>query len=70
MPIIRNSSKGKPKLEIEPEVMLRGRNDLIRITIGDSDEIYMYVTEDVEKEVIGEQTYSNPKGMRSNEFSI
>ncbi len=50
--------------------MLRGRNDLIRITIGDSDEIYMYVTEDVEKEVIGEQTYSNPKGMRSNEFSI
>lgn len=64
MPIITKSHKGKPKLEIAPEVLLRSRNDLIRVTIGDTDEVYTYVSEDIEKEMMSDWTYSMPTGMR------
>ncbi|MBS1778038.1 MAG: L-tyrosine/L-tryptophan isonitrile synthase family protein [Bacteroidetes bacterium] len=70
MPIIRRSGKGKPKLEIEPEVMLRSREDLIRVTIGDTDEVYAYISEDIEKERMGSSyIYATPKGMRNDEFN-
>lgn len=68
MPLIRKSSKGKPKLEIEPEVMLRSRDDLIRVTIGDSDEVYAYIAEDLETEMLPDYNYATPTGMRTDEF--
>ena len=68
MPIISKTSKGKVKLEIEPEVMLRSREDLIRIMIGDTDEVYAYVADEIDYEMIGNYRYSKPTGMRKNEF--
>ena len=64
MPIISKTSKGEMKLEIEPEVMLRSREDLIRIMIEDTDEVYAYVTEEIDREMIGEYRYLKPMGMR------
>lgn len=69
MPIIRKSAKGKPKLEIEPEVMLRSREDLVRVTVGDTDEVYAYIAEDLEKELVGDYDYATPRGMRTDEFN-
>lgn len=68
MPIISMTSKGKIKLEIEPEVMLRSRKDLIRVTIGETDEVYAYVAEEIDKRMIGDYKYTTPTGMRTNEF--
>jgi hypothetical protein len=68
MPIIRKSGKGKPKLEIEPEVMLRSRSDLVRVTIGNTDEVYAYIAEEFDNELLGDYKYTTPTGMRTNEF--
>jgi pyoverdine/dityrosine biosynthesis protein Dit1 len=67
MPFITRDSKGKPKLEIAPEVLLRGRNDLIRVTSDGRDEVYVYIAEDIEKEFIGSGPYDRPYGMRVGE---
>lgn len=68
MPFITRGSKGKPKLEIAPEVLLRGRDDLIRVTSDGRDEVYAYVAEDIEREFIGQNnTYTRPQGMRVGE---
>jgi len=64
IPIVNRDRKGKPRLEIYPEVLLRGNNDLIRVTIDNTDEIYMYITEDVENEYNNGLVYSTPTGMR------
>lgn len=54
MPVISRNSKGKPKLEIEPEVRLRSRSDLVRVLSAEStagqDEVYAYVAEDIDRE--------------------
>ncbi|MCG8344887.1 MAG: L-tyrosine/L-tryptophan isonitrile synthase family protein [Chlorobiales bacterium] len=68
MPVISKTSKGKIRLEIEPEVMLRSREDLIRITIGETDEVYAYVEEQIDRELVGEYEYATPTGMRTDEF--
>jgi|GEM_PF-2871916 len=68
MPIISKDSKGKAKLEIVPEVLLRCRDDLIRVTIGNSDEVYTYITSDIDNEILGDFEYSKHKGMRVSEF--
>lgn len=68
MPIISRDSKGRPKLEITPEVLLRSRSDLIRVTSDGHDEVYAYVAEDIEAEFVGYQNYSCPRGMRECEF--
>jgi len=63
MPIITRDSKGKPRLEIEPEVLLRGREDLVRVTADGRDEVYAYVSGDLD-EALGHSEYSRPRGMR------
>ncbi len=68
MPIINRDSKGKPRLEIYPEVLLRGREELIRVTIDNTDEVYTYIVDDIEKEYNTGFTYSTPVGMRISEF--
>jgi hypothetical protein len=66
MPIISHSKKGAPRLEIEPEVLLRSRDDLIRVTLGSSDEVYAYVHEDVDGG-IHSAGYERFQGMRVGE---
>lgn len=68
MPLINRNKKNKIRLEIYPEVLLRGREDLIRVTIGNTDEVYMYILDEIETKYNGEMTYSTPTGMRMCEF--
>jgi pyoverdine/dityrosine biosynthesis protein Dit1 len=68
MPHIRRDKKGRPELVIEPEVLLRGREDLVRVTSDGHDEVYAYLAEDIEKEVIGDVQCARHKGMRDSEF--
>ena len=65
MPVITRDSKGKPRLEIAPEVLLRGRDDLIRVSSDGRDEVYAYVAADLDEEVMGRISYTRPYGMRS-----
>jgi pyoverdine/dityrosine biosynthesis protein Dit1 len=67
MPIITKDSKGRPRLEISPEVLLRSREDLVRVTSDGKDEVYAYVAIDLDKELVGEVDYARPLGMRSGE---
>lgn len=67
MPLITRDSKGKPKLEIAPEVLLRGRDDLIRVTSDGQDEVYAYVDSGIDVEFIGPADYARPCGMRAGE---
>jgi hypothetical protein len=60
MPLICKSTKGKIKLVICPEVLLRGRNDLIRITIGNTEEVYAYIDAEVDGEYNGNIKYTVP----------
>lgn len=73
MPLISLDRKGCPKLEIKPEVLLRSRSDLVRVTSDGGDEVYAYLTQDVEKmveEMLGQGLqYKAPKGMRESEFN-
>ena len=65
---LSRNSKGKPKLEIVPEVLLRCRDDLIRVTADGEDEVYTYVAEDIESETRGaDLPYARPYGMRAGE---
>ncbi len=64
MPLISQDSKGRPKLEIVPEVLLRGREDLVRATFMDSDEVYAYIAEEIDAEEHSDAEYSRPIGMR------
>lgn len=66
MPVITNDMKGMPRLEIEPEVLLRGRDDLVRVTSDGLDEVYAYVALDIDR-ALGAFTYTRPQGMRSGE---
>lgn len=68
MPLINRDSKGNPRLEIYPEVLLRGNEDLVRVTIGNSDEVYVYICNDIEKGRKDEVSYKSPIGMRISEF--
>lgn len=70
MPLISKNKKNKIRLEIYPEVLLRGRDDLIRVTIGKTDEVYMYILDEIEDEYYNSMgiSYSTPTGMRIYEF--
>jgi hypothetical protein len=50
MPLIQRNSKGKPTLEISPEVLLRCRNDLVRVSTDGREEVYAYITRDIDQE--------------------
>ena len=67
MPLITRDSKGKPKLEIAPEVLLRSRDDLVRVTSDGQDEVYAYVAGDIDEELLGSVDYARPYGMRAGE---
>ena len=67
MPVIIRDSKLRPKLEVAPEVLLRGRDDLVRVTSDGKDEVYAYVASDIDSEFIGSTDYTRPYGMRSLE---
>ncbi|MBA3045773.1 MAG: hypothetical protein FP824_06125 [Euryarchaeota archaeon] len=69
MPIIYRGENGKLTLEITPEVLLRGRTDLVRITFEEKDdEVYAYVARDVDENYNGDIEYKYPIGMRAIEF--
>lgn len=68
MPIITRDSKNAPKLEIAPEVLLRGRTDMVRVTFDKVDEVYAYVDASLDKDIVGETEYDCPIGMRDIEF--
>lgn len=67
MPVIAPDRRGKPKLEIAPEVLLRSREDLVRVTSDGKDEVYAYVAADLDEEFNGSVEYSRPLGMRAGE---
>jgi len=67
MPVITRSAKGHPKLEIAPEVLLRGREDLVRVTSDGRDEVYAYLALDLDTEIADPSSYNAPVGMRSGE---
>jgi hypothetical protein len=67
MPIISRDGKGRPKLGIAPEVLLRCREDLVRVTSDGQDEVYAYVAADIDQELMGSGEYSRPCGMRVGE---
>ncbi|WP_186319319.1 L-tyrosine/L-tryptophan isonitrile synthase family protein [Streptomyces sp. SAJ15] len=51
MPLIDKDEQGKPRLEIMPEVLLRGRDDLVRITSDGMDEVWAYVGAELDSEL-------------------
>lgn len=69
MPIIHRDEKGKIKLEIFPEVLLRGRIDLVRITNKDDyNEVYAYVEQKIDEDIDGKMDYTYTTGMRFHMF--
>lgn len=67
MPIITRDSKMRPRLEIAPEVLLRGREDLVRVTSDGQDEVYAYIALNIDEEYMGPVDYARPCGMRAGE---
>ena len=67
MPIITKNNRGKPRLEIAPEVLLRGRDDLVRVTSDGHDEVYAYVASDLDADSADPAEYSRAVGMRHGE---
>lgn len=43
MPLITKGKNGLPKLHIEPEIILRGRDDLVRV-VNLRNETYVYLS--------------------------
>ncbi|WP_250569543.1 L-tyrosine/L-tryptophan isonitrile synthase family protein [Streptomyces sp. CJ_13] len=66
MPLITKDRNGQPRLEIKPEVLLRGRDDLVRVTSDGNDEVWAYVVAELDEE-LGEFDYDRFQGMRVGE---
>lgn len=63
MPLISRNSKGRPKLTIEPEVLLRSRLDLVRV-MSSGDEVYAYIEQGLHDQHCAELSLQSMEGMR------
>jgi hypothetical protein len=66
MPLIAQDKRGRPRLEIIPEVLLRCRDDLVRVTSDGKDEVYAYVDSALDM-TMGHEEYQRFQGMRVGE---